>query len=48
MPETAEIAGLRANVRGGVIEPGDLGYEEARALYNGMIDKRPRAIARGH
>src|SRR5262249_19067225 len=26
--------------------PKDPGYDEARALYNGMIDKRPRLIAR--
>jgi hypothetical protein len=46
MQNRASIAALRANLRGQVIEPGDQGYEEARALYNGMIDKRPRIIAR--
>ncbi len=46
MPETANIADLKTNLRGEVIEPKDAGYEEARALYNGMIDKRPLAIAR--
>ncbi len=37
---------LRKSLRGPVIEPGDEGYEAARRVYNGMIDKRPRAIAR--
>jgi len=29
-------------LRGEVIEPQDHGYSEARALYNGMIEKRRR------
>jgi len=33
-------------LRGRLFEPSDEGYDEARALYNGMIDKRPRLIAR--
>ena len=32
--------------RGQVIGPDHAEYEEARKLYNGMIDKRPRLIAR--
>ena len=46
MPDTSKISDFRANLRGQVIEPGDPIYEEARALYNGMIDKRPLMIAR--
>jgi hypothetical protein len=37
---------LKQNLRGAVIERSDANYDEARALYNGMIDKRPRIIAR--
>ena len=44
MPATANIADFKASLRGQLIEPKDPGYEEARALYNGMIDKRPLAI----
>jgi len=32
--------------RGRLVQPSDKDYDEARALYNGMIDKRPRIIAR--
>jgi FAD/FMN-containing dehydrogenase len=37
---------LKSLLRGELIQPEDAGYDEARKLYNGMIDKRPRAIAR--
>lgn len=37
-----EIAGFR----GELIEPGDAGYDAARAVYNGAIDRYPRLIAR--
>ena len=46
MPEAAKLADLKAGLRGSVIERSDPAYDEARALYNGMIDKRPLAIAR--
>src|SRR5215470_3884170 len=37
---------LRASLRGTLIDCHDAAYDEARKLYNGMIDKRPRLIAR--
>ncbi|GAA3867613.1 FAD-binding oxidoreductase [Leifsonia kafniensis] len=37
---------LRENVRGRVIVAQDADYEEARAVYNGSIDKHPAAIVR--
>jgi len=37
---------LRSRFRGELIQPGDAGYDTARKVYNGMIDKRPRLIAR--
>src|SRR5207237_954012 len=33
-------------LRGSVLQPGDEGYEQARKVYNAMIDKKPAAIAR--
>jgi hypothetical protein len=35
---------LREQVRGRVITGTDEGYDEARAVHNGMFDKRPLAV----
>ena len=40
------IENLRETVRGEVIAPDDEGYEEARKVYNAMIDRRPRVVVR--
>lgn len=37
---------LRDRLEGDFIEPGDEAYEQARAVWNGMIDKYPLAIVR--
>jgi FAD/FMN-containing dehydrogenase len=44
--ESSHIGEFRSNVLGDLLAPGDPGYEEARRLYNAMIDKRPALIAR--
>jgi hypothetical protein len=43
---TLQYRELAAAVRGDLIVPGDPDYDEARAVYNGMIDKHPVAIVR--
>lgn len=40
------IKEFRESLRGGLIEPLDEGYEDARKVYNAMISKHPRMIAR--
>ena len=40
------VAAFKVNLRGELIEPGDQGYDAAHKVYNAMIDRRPRLIAR--
>jgi FAD/FMN-containing dehydrogenase len=44
--ETMTVNELHAALDGALIEPGDEGYDAARAVFYGGFDKRPRAIAR--
>ncbi|MFX1506619.1 MAG: FAD-binding oxidoreductase, partial [Promethearchaeota archaeon] len=37
---------LRAQIQGDVLLPSDEGYDQARKIWNGMIDKRPALIVR--
>src|SRR5262245_9686692 len=41
-----EIAALKDSMRGPVLTPSDLGYDEARIVWNRAIDKRPTVIVR--
>ena len=46
MVEETAIEELKSSLRGPVLQSGDKGYDEARKIWNGMIDKRPALIAR--
>jgi FAD/FMN-containing dehydrogenase len=41
-----QIARFAAELRGPLIRPGDAEYDTARKLYNAMIDRHPRLVAR--
>ena len=41
------LRALGGQLRGSLCFPGDAGYEEARTLWNAMIDKRPAAVRPG-
>ncbi|HEY7091611.1 MAG TPA: FAD-binding oxidoreductase [Ktedonobacterales bacterium] len=44
--DDAAVEDLKTRVRGDLIRPGDAQYDEARKVYNGMIDKHPALIVR--
>ncbi len=44
--EEAALGQLRANLAGEVLSQGDRAYEEARHIFNGMIDRYPALIVR--
>ena len=37
---------LRRRFKGDLLRPSDGGYEEARAIWNGMVARKPGLIAR--
>jgi FAD/FMN-containing dehydrogenase len=45
MLDEATVEQFAGDLRGELIQPDDDGYDEARKVYNAMIDKRPRMIA---
>ena len=44
--DTAAVEIFASNLRGQLLRPGDDGYDEARTIWNAMIDKHPALIAR--
>ena len=44
--EETVVQELVSRMRGELLRPGDVGYEQALRVYNGMIEKRPALIAR--
>jgi FAD binding domain/Berberine and berberine like len=46
MISPSAIEKFRAHFRGSLLQPGEAGYDEARKVWNGMIDRRPALIAR--
>src|SRR5205085_8481865 len=42
----AMIQAFTSTLRGKLIQPADADYDTARKVYNAMIDRRPRMIAR--
>ncbi len=46
MVDQSAIEKFKASLCGELLRPGDPGYDDARKIWNGMIDKRPALIAR--
>ena len=44
--EASALDELRDGFRGEVIEPGNPAYDETRAVFNGMFDRKPATILR--
>jgi hypothetical protein len=44
--DSAIVANLADEVSGSVLGPEDAGYDAARAVHNGLIDRRPALIVR--
>ena len=44
--DAGHFAELRSRFRGALLRPGEEGYDEARRIWNGAIDRRPALVAR--
>src|SRR5687767_15667312 len=44
--DAQEVERLRTRFRGALLRPDEEGYDEARRVWNGAIDRRPALIAR--
>jgi FAD/FMN-containing dehydrogenase len=45
-PDESAIASLAASLRGSLMQPGDDGYDDARSVRNGLVDRHPACIAK--
>ena len=48
MSVTVTLEQLTTTFTGRILQPADSGYDDARRVHNGLIDKRPAMIARCH
>jgi hypothetical protein len=46
MIANSAVQHLKPRFRGELLQPGDAGYDKARAVFNATIDRRPALIAR--
>jgi FAD/FMN-containing dehydrogenase len=44
--DEATVQGFKTSLRGPLLRPGDASYDDARKVWNGMIDRYPALIAR--
>ena len=44
--DDGRVGALAGQVSGLVVSPRDAGYDEARAIHNGLVDRRPALIVR--
>ena len=43
--DTGAVSELATRFSGQILRPTDTGYDEARSVHNGLIDKRPALVA---
>ena len=43
--QEATIHAFKARLRGALLRPGETGYDDARTVWNGMIDRPPRSLS---
>jgi len=46
LPDEDSVSDLEAALRGDLLRPGDDDYDDARTVYNAMIDRRPAVVVR--
>jgi len=48
LQDQATIRSLQERLRGEVVQPGDDGYDQARRVWNALVDRHPAVIVRPH